>query len=186
MHGVILSNLKHYVVEKHGSEAWQAIRQRADLAGRAYVPIRIYPDRELDALLEAAVSLTGATRDAILEDFGEWVIPPLIRMYKAMIPTEWDAVTFLLNMEERIHQRVIRMKDPEAKPPRIDVTELAPGRLEVSYKSHRNMSALAIGCVRGVAAYYGESVSLLEEGREESGQRRFVVQIGAPARRAVV
>ncbi|MDX1804502.1 MAG: heme NO-binding domain-containing protein [Alcanivorax sp.] len=177
MHGVILSKLKDYVLDTRGADAWDAIRNDAGMPDSSFVPIRIYPDEDLDALLESAGKLTGLPRVSILEDFGEWVIPPLISMYRAMIPEDWDAVDFLTNVDERVHERVIRMKDPEARPPSIGVTEVAPRELEITYRSHRNMSALAIGCVRGVAAYYGEEMQLLEKGREENGVRCFRVRL---------
>lgn len=177
MHGVILSNFKHYLVEGYGSETWRELAASAGLSGKTFVPVAMYPDHELEALLEAAEQATGLRRDDILEDFGEWVIGPLIGMYRAMIPADWNVVDFLLNMEQRIHQRIVRMKNPDAEPPHIQVTELRPRVVQINYRSARNMSAMALGCVRGVAQFFNEQVDVLEDQYGEDGERCFVVAL---------
>jgi len=145
------------------------------------VPVRLYPDGDMDALVAALEDETALHRNDLLEAFGKWVIPPLINMYRALIPRHWNARDFLLNVEEQVHQKVVRLKDPEARPPRIEVRELAPGVLEIGYRSHRDMSALALGAVHGVAGYFGETAELMEDASGD-GQRRFVVRL-VPAQR---
>ncbi|MEH6784272.1 MAG: heme NO-binding domain-containing protein [Alcanivorax jadensis] len=179
MHGVIISNLKKYVEEKLGEDAWDTLRDKAGLPGKAFIPISIYPDSDLEDLLVAAVEVTGQGRDEILKDFGAWVIPPLMKMYRSFIPEDWDAVTFLKNIDDRIHERVVRMKDANAKPPHINVSEISPGLLEVEYQSHRDMSYLALGCVYGVAEYYGQKAALMEEKRVVGTHRTFIMRISA-------
>lgn len=179
MHGVIISNLKKYVIEKLGEPAWDDLREKAGMPGKAFIPISMYPDSDLDDLVAAAVEATGQDRDAILQDFGAWVIPPLMKMYRSFIPEEWDASTFLQNVDERIHERVVRMKDDAARPPHIIVTEVSPGILEVEYQSHRDMGALALGCVYGVADYYGEKVALMEQQKGPGSHRTYTVRLSA-------
>ena len=188
MHGVIISNLKKYVEEKLGEDAWDTLRDRAGLSGKAFIPISMYPDSDLDGLLDAAVAVTGQSREAVLQDFGAWVIPPLMKMYRSFIPEDWDAVTFLKNIDERIHERVVRMKDDSARPPHINVSEISPGVLEVEYQSYRDMSYLALGCVFGVAEYYGQKAALMEEKKGVGTHRTFIMRIsaGEQAQREVV
>lgn len=94
MHGVIISNLQKYVVEKLGEPAWDDLREKAGLLGKAFIPISIYPDSDLDELIAAAAETTGQDREAILQDFGAWVIPPLMKVYRSFIPEDWDATPF--------------------------------------------------------------------------------------------
>ena len=54
MHGVIISNLKKYVEEKLGEDAWDTLRDKAGLPGKAFIPISMYPDSDLEDLLAAA------------------------------------------------------------------------------------------------------------------------------------
>ncbi len=148
----------------------------AGLKGKTYLPVALYPDEEMEALLGAAESATGLRRDDLLADFGEWVIGPLIEMYQAMIPAGWDAMTFLLNMQQ-IHERILRLKDPAATAPNILVQKRGDDTLEIHYRSQRNMAAMIHGAVKGVAAYFNESASLLGSEAEKGGEQRFVFHI---------
>ncbi len=179
MHGVIISNLKKYVIEKLGDPAWDSLCEKAGMPGKAFIPISMYPDSDLDDLVAAAVEVTGQDRDAILQDFGAWVIPPLMKMYRSFIPDDWDASTFLQNVDERIHERVVRMKDENARPPHINVTQLSAGVFSVEYQSHRDMGALALGCVYGVAEYYGEKATLMEQSNGPGTHRTYTVRLSA-------
>lgn len=183
MHGVILYHLRQFAVERFGPDCWENAQAAAGLETQVYVPVRLYPDDEMDALVAALEEETALHRNDLLEAFGKWVIPPLINMYRALIPRHWNARDFLLNVEEQVHQKVVRLKDPQARPPRIDVRELAPGVLEIGYRSHRDMSALALGAVHGVAGYFGEQAEVMEDAAGD-GVRRFVVRLApAPAQR---
>ena len=181
MHGVILYHLRQFAVGRFGPDCWDNAQAAAGLEDQVYVPVRLYPDGDMDALVAALEDETALHRNDLLEAFGKWVIPPLINMYRALIPRHWNARDFLLNVEEQVHQKVVRLKDPEARPPRIEVRELAPGVLEIGYRSHRDMSALALGAVHGVAGYFGETAELMEDASGD-GQRRFVVRL-VPAQR---
>ena len=93
-----------------------------------------------------------------------------------MSPTGWDAMTFLMNMQQ-IHERILRLKDPAATAPNIVVHKRGDDTLEIHYHSHRNMSAMIQGSVKGVAAYFNETASLLGSEAGEGGEQRFVFHI---------
>lgn len=97
-------------------------------------------------------------------------------MYQPMIPARWDAMTFLLNMQQ-IHERILRLKDPAATAPNIEVHKRGDDTLEIHYRSHRNMAAMIHGSVKGVAAYFNETASLLGSEAGEGGEQRFVFHI---------
>ncbi len=128
--------LCHPASSRLGIEAWKEVVSTAGLQGKTYLPVALYPDAEMEALLRAAESATGLRRDDLLADFGEWVIGPLIDMYQAMIPAGWDAMTFLLNMQQ-IHERILRLKDPAATAPKIQVHKRGDDTLEIHYLSQR-------------------------------------------------
>ncbi|WP_101674346.1 heme NO-binding domain-containing protein [Alloalcanivorax mobilis] len=177
MHGVLLHHLRPFVSERFGARVWESVQVRAGQPGKMHTPVHNYADEELEQLLLAMTGEIGLCRDDLLQAFGHWLIGPLINMYRAMIPRQWDARTFLLHVEEHIHQKVVRLRDPRARPPRIDVTALSADTLEIDYHSHRDLSALALGCVYGVADYFGERVELLSSASGEEGGRRFVVRL---------
>ena len=162
MHGIIFAELKKYVQARHGDDAWKALLQRAGLPpSTLYLPIRDYPDGEAVAIVGAASEATGVPAGEILEDFGRFITPDLMGMYRSLVKPEWRTLEFLENTEETIH-RVVRIKDATAKPPEIRCERLAANEVVVRYTSQRRMCAVARGIARGVADHYGEAVEISE------------------------
>lgn len=176
MHGIIFAQLKKYVEVKHGADAWQRVRDAAGLKTRVYLTVQKYPDEEVKALVGAASKLTGQPPELILEDFGAFVVPELVRMYRALIPSEWKALDLIEQTESRIH-KVVRMNDADASPPHLSVRRLSPTSLVVDYRSRRGLCAVAKGIARGVGAHYNEPL-LIEE--------RRCMHSGAPACEIVI
>ena len=54
MHGVIVTNFKRYLAEFTGNDAARQAVSAARLQGKTYLPVALYPDEEMDALLRAA------------------------------------------------------------------------------------------------------------------------------------
>ena len=161
MHGMIFGQLKKYVNTKLGDGAWDKLLGAADMAGRIYVPVKEYPDADIVQLVTTASRLTGAPAGAILEDFGAFLVPDLIGMYKALIRPEWKALDFIHNVESSIH-KAVRANNPGAKPPELKTTRVSDNELLLSYSSYRKLCPVAKGMIRGVAQHYGETVQIAE------------------------
>jgi predicted hydrocarbon binding protein len=161
MHGIIFAELKKYVQARHGDDTWKALLQRAGLKNSVYLPIRDYPDAEVVAIVGAASEATGAPAGEILEDFGGFIAPDLLAMYRSLVKPEWRTLEFLENTEETIH-RVVRIKDPTARPPELRCERVSASEVVVRYTSARRLCAVARGIVQGVADHYGERVEILE------------------------
>ena len=155
MHGIIFAELKKYVQARHGDDTWKALLQRAGLGVSIYLPIREYPDEEVVAIVGAASEATGAPAGEILEDFGGFIAPDLLSMYRSLVKPEWRTLEFLENTEETIH-RVVRIKDPSARPPELRCERVSEREVVIRYTSARRLCAVARGIVRGVAGHYGD------------------------------
>lgn len=177
MHGVIFAQLKKFVETKHGGAAgWNSVRNEAGLGSRAYFSVQKYPDEEVVALVAAASKLTGKPAASLLEDFGAFLAPELLRMYRSMIPAEWTALDLIEHTETRMH-KVVRMNDAEATPPHLRVRRVSPTSVIVDYQSQRRLCAVAKGIARGVGAHYNERLVVDE---------RRCMQTGAPACEIVI
>src|SRR5690606_8339591 len=110
-------------------------------------------------------------------DRGAWGTPPLINMTRAIMPSHWGTVDFLLNVEDHIQEKVVKMKNPDARPPKVRVAEIEDDLLQLDYTSHRNMCALAIGCAQGVAGYYGDGIDVVEQRTLPSGSQRVILRV---------
>ena len=162
MHGIVHAELKRFIETKHGRDAWSKIAQQTGLGNKIYMPTGTYPDQEVLAIVKAASELTRTPAAAILEDFGEFIVPTLMNMYKTLIKPEWGTMELLLNTEETIH-RVVRIKNPGAQPPLLKFEKTGPNTLKFHYDSARQMSAVAKGIMKGVAAHYRNTLSIQEK-----------------------
>jgi len=161
MHGLIFAELKKFVDTRLGSDAWPGLLQQAGLTGKIYAPVREYPDGEAVALVTAASATTKLPAAAILEDFGEFIVPDLLQLYGALLDPHWKTLEVIENTENTIH-RVVRMKNPGALPPELMVRRTGEDRVVITYRSARRMCAVAKGIAKGFAKHFGEQVEIDE------------------------
>lgn len=161
MHGTIFAGLKKYVDNKMGHGKWQQLLRAAGLNAKSYFPIQAYPDDDVSAIVRAASEETGTPVQAILEDFGFFLAADLLAMYPMLLRGDWRTLDVIEHTEASIHE-VVRNREPEAAPPRLSCTRVAPDRVRLLYASPRRMCALAKGIAKGVAAHFSEDI-LIEE-----------------------
>jgi predicted hydrocarbon binding protein len=161
MYGLVLGKLKDFVVERHQGEGWEDLLKRSGLRSRIYMHILEYPDEEFAALVQSLSQMSGKTAPVILEEFGEYIVPSLLEMYRLVIDPKWKTLDLLEHTEENIH-KVIRLRQPEVKPPQIQCSRSGPGEVVILYGSPRKLCGFAKGMVKGVARYYDEPVAVTE------------------------
>ena len=160
MHGIIFGELKKLVDTKVGGDTWRELLKNAGLGAKVYMPITEYPDQEAMALLGALATRTGQEPRAILEQFGEFIAPDLLALYRHMVKPEWRTLDLLENTEETIH-RVVRLRNPGARPPELR-TDREGDEVLITYSSARRMCGVAVGIVRGLAHHYAETIEIKE------------------------
>ncbi len=98
----------------------------------------VYPDEEIVALVATASQLTSTPVPVILEDFGAFLVPTLLKVYKGYIKAGWRTLDLLEHTESNIH-KAVRLRDPGAEPPRLKVKRTSPTEVVIAYSSARNM-----------------------------------------------
>ena len=161
MHGVILNELKGFVDAAFGDGGWKALLGQARLGGRIYLAIEEYPDAEALALVGAASKLSGKPVGDLLEAFGEYLVPGLLKMYGSLVQQGWDTLDIIEHTEETVH-RVVRMRNRGARPPYLKCERKGLHELLVVYDSERKMCRLGLGIIRGIAKKRGEKVAVTE------------------------
>ena len=159
MHGVIFSELQNYAESRHGPGTWNALLEKANLKGEAYLAVQTYPDADAVALVSAASALTGLPVAAVLEDFGEFIVPDLIKMYGHLLQSDWKTIDVIDKTEQTVHT-VVRVKNPGAKPPQLQTVRRSKHEVSLIYTSPRKMCSLAIGIGRGLAKHFREEVEI--------------------------
>lgn len=162
MHGIIFNQLYRFVVENHNYETLINLKTKAGLSGSFHDATKSYPDEEMQRLINAAVEMLGVDRDAVLEAFGSYIAPGLLKIYGAYIPSNWKSMDLLAQIEETIH-RVVKMNQPEADPPKLIVNRVHPNEVHIEYNSPRKMIALGIGIIKKIGEHFQENLSIEKE-----------------------
>jgi hypothetical protein len=74
----------------------------------------------------------------VLEDFGRFTVPFLMRMYGHLLKPEWRAIDVIDHTEGTVHA-VVRVKNPDAKPPKLKTQRLSPNEVLLVYTWPRQM-----------------------------------------------
>jgi hypothetical protein len=161
MHGIIFSELKRFVDETLGGDAWPRLLRESGVARPAYLPVQAYPDQEVVALVSTASRLTNTPVPALLHAFGEFIVPTLVRMYGHLLKANWKTLDVIEQTEGTIHA-VVRAREPGAQPPMLSCTRPKPDEVVVTYSSPRKLCPLLKGIVGGLATHFRERVGLTE------------------------
>jgi hypothetical protein len=158
VHGIIFSALRDFLTAQHGP----AVAKTVFGEEPEYLISQAYPDEALMALVGRACEATGEDLDRLVGAFGvytgEHVFP---RLYPAFYSTAPDTRSFLLSVEERIHE-LVRATIPNAAPPRLLVKGSGADRVEILYDSPRRLCRLLEGLTVGTARFYGETAAIRE------------------------
>ncbi|MCA1812698.1 MAG: heme NO-binding domain-containing protein [Halobacteriales archaeon] len=171
MHGIIFAELKKYVVARMGTKAWNDLLAASGMQDKVFLPNQAYGDVDVITLVTTASRLTGKSASDILEDFGEFLAPDLLTMYRPQLDPAWRTLDIIENTEQLIHRQV-RVQSPGALPPQLQVVREGPDKLRLTYTSRRQMCGVAKGIARGIAREQHEHIRVTEpECMLKGGQR---------------
>jgi hypothetical protein len=158
MHGSIFIFLKRYIENRHNYTTWIALLESEGL-NRLSEPYRMneaYPISELFSIMEAGAVKEGITYPEFQMRFGEFLVPDLLLVFKLFVDPSWRTYAMLQNIGSHMHGGIKREND-KTNPPPLHVTAVGQRLLVIDYHSKRRMAGFAIGIIRGLASYFGES-----------------------------
>jgi len=161
VHGIIFSELQRYAEKKFGAGGWKKLLGEAELGAKTYLITSSYPDSEAVALISTASRITKLPVPAILEDFGEFIVPSLLSIYRPLIKKDWKTLDLIENTEGTIH-KVVRLQNPGAAPPALIAKRVSPRDVQITYNSQRKMCGIAKGIATGIAKHFNETVAITE------------------------
>jgi hypothetical protein len=159
VHGIVFGELKQYVTARLGESAWSELLADAAIGPKLYLAIQEYPDEELGAILQAACRRTGLSAATVLQDFGDFIGPHLMQMYRMYILPEWKTLDVIEHTEERVH-KMVRLQHRGARPPYLSTTRRGDDAIVIHYSSARRLCAFAKGIAIGIARHYGETLEI--------------------------
>src|SRR5882724_4885836 len=118
MHGIIFQQLQQFVTKNYSNKQWTDLLDSVNLTGKFYLPTQVYPDAELVSIVVKASEVTKMPVPEILEAFGEFIAPSLLKVYAGSIKSEWNTIDLLEHVENTIH-KAVRFADKTATPPEL-------------------------------------------------------------------
>ena len=156
MHGFIYIEFEKFVLSQLPYRMWEEVVIQNNLVDREYSPLELYPDDELRGLLTTVSEKAGQPVEELLEKFGTYMVPDLMKVYRAYINPEWKTLDLLEHAESTIHTAV-RKSTTGAAPPILEVARTRPNEIEIKYISKRKMVELGVGIIKGLAEFFNES-----------------------------
>jgi hypothetical protein len=181
VHGLIFFYIQKYAEAVAGAGRPPA-RSTLSATSTKYLPTGVYPDEDAVDLIRAVAESSAAPLETVLERFGEFLAPHLVKVAGSLVEPEWRTLDLVEHTEAVIHA-MVRTSRPGAAPPVIECVRAAPDELHVVYASRRRLCRLAVGLLRGVAGHFGEEVDLEEPACMLRGDPfcSFVVRLRRPA-----
>ncbi|SNZ15728.1 Haem-NO-binding [Natronoarchaeum philippinense] len=173
MHGIVHKTLKEYVEGIDAAE-WDDVADRAGLDPKLYLPVSRYPDEEVDAVFAALAASTDENEAAHQTAFGRTLAPELLNTFKAHVRDDWGTQELLLALEV-VYERVAA-QDEESTLPDV-ATEADGGDIVVTYRSERELCAVAEGIVLGVAEKYDDEVTINERTCTKDGDDHCTLRV---------
>jgi len=162
VHGIIFFYIQKFADEAtSGKTTWLKIRETISVSNTRYLPNEVYPDGDAVKLLQEIADTCGETLPSLIERFGEFLAPHLIKVAGQYIDPTWQTLDLIENTEGIIH-KMIRTANPGAEPPVLETVRHSPNELHLVYSSGRQLCLLAKGITRGLADHYGETIVIEE------------------------
>ena len=162
MHGLIFFYIQKFAYEAtSGKTTWLKLRDTVTASDNRYLPNEVYPDEDAIELLQKIADTCGEPLPELIERFGEFLAPHLIKVASQNIDPTWRTLDLIENTEDIIHT-MVRTAKPGAEPPVLETVRHSPNELHLVYSSSRQLCLLAKGITQGLANHYGETI-LIEE-----------------------
>ena len=155
MHGLIFAGLRDFSIARLGEEGAASV-----WADRAFETTEVYEDEWFRAQVARIAAAAGATEEETQRAFGVFAARRTFAgLYPGYYTANTDVFSFLLGIEEKIHE-LVRATVPGAAPPKLHVQPFRDLGVLVSYTSERGLCPLLEGLVTGTAEHYGDAVAI--------------------------
>jgi hypothetical protein len=179
MKGIIFNLLEQVITQHHGEDVWDQLLDDAGVDG-AFTSLGNYSDETLRSLVGAASRRLAIPPQEVIRWFGRKAISTLATRYPVFFERHTATRSFLLSLNGMIHPEVRKIY-PGADAPDFDFADSTPETLVMSYRSRRQLCALAIGLIEGSADHFRENAVVQHDTCMLTGHDRCIFRIQFPA-----
>lgn len=164
MKGTIPKCVEEMVCTHHGRDTWKRVQALAGLESwHTFLTTEDVDDSVVLGLFGATAKVLGCSEQQVMDDYGmHWGTVYAPDIYGVFFKRASSAREMLLSMSE-VH-RVTTDRIPNAAPPRFEFRWVDESTLQMTYRSKRTLAALMPGLIRGVGAYFHESLDVTRTG----------------------
>ena len=157
---MILDEMRQFVADRYGFKAWvETLRRSGREATMHYELDEVYPDAEVGLLAANAALVVGTPLPALLEAFGEAMLPDMVRVYSYLVDPGWTYADFVTHLEPLLVQ-ALQVHTAGATQAKLGVRRTAPDSLEVVYESQMHACAAVHGVLVAAAREYGAKATV--------------------------
>lgn len=181
MHGLIFFYIQKFADSAaHGDQGGFTVRSSVATTAARYLPSGVYPDAEAVELLKSIADSSGHPLREVLELFGRFLAPHLVKVAGRHVDPAWRTLDLIEHTEAIIHE-MVRSTNPGAQPPVLEAARASHDELHLVYSSQRQLCALAVGLMHGLADHYHERLDVEEPSCMERGDPfcSFVIRSAA-------
>lgn len=178
MYGLANKILQDMIVDRHGEDKWDAIREKSGVQETFFVSMGCYPDETTYRIVGAASEMLGMPAENVLFQFGEYWILVAEQNYDEMLEFAGKDLVAILDSIDDIHARATLIF-PEMRPPSFRCSDLTAESFRLHYRSVRQgLAPFVEGLIAGLGQRAATPVDIRHDKRRAEGDDHdeFVVQ----------
>jgi hypothetical protein len=180
MYGLVNKALEDLVCTRFGADAWETIKQHAEVDVEVFLSMDAYPDDITYKLVGAASEILRLAPEEVLRTFGEyWVLYTAREGYGAMLQMAGDTLPVFLQNLNDLHTRV-GLIFPSLQPPSFRCTDIQEDSLRLHHPCPHGQPPLQKQG-RTIIAYNSAKQSRIQT-RLSSGDARPALHAGSRSR----
>jgi len=163
MKGIVFSEFLAMVDERFSMEMSERLIDEVNLpSGGAYTTVGTYDAQEIVDLVAKLSELTKISVPDLLKTFGRYLFARFFKIFPQFFKDVTSTLDFLPKVESYIHLEVKKLYS-DAELPSFTCVYPYPDRLEMEYRSARNLPDLAEGLILGAADHFNERIKVERE-----------------------
>lgn len=176
MKGLVFTTFYDYCETTYGADFLDEVIESAQLPhGGSYTSVGTYPFSEMTSLMTALVDKSGGEFKPTLEAFGAHCFATWVKRWPGQF--NGKCLFDVLASVDEFHEQQVRKLYPDAELPSFKVEARTADRLVLGYHSCKPLSDLAVGVIRGAAAYLDEAVQIRSLNAQGKGGNYVRIEI---------
>ncbi|MEZ4364552.1 MAG: heme NO-binding domain-containing protein [Kofleriaceae bacterium] len=178
MYGLVNRAIEQMVCEAHGLEAWERIKEAANVDTEVFISSEAYDDQVTYQLVGASSEVLGVPAASILEAFGRhWVLRTAQEGYGDLLRSAGKSLPAFLANLPTFHSRV-KLLYPHLKPPTFRCDEVSTNSLRLHYHSPRvGLSMFVRGLLLGLGELFKIELEISHVEKKDDGANHDVFLI---------